>query len=76
MCMEMRMEDATNEAEAELVRVVNTIKKTADAEVGVSIDEEVEQAFEEFLDTTDTEQRLDDYAANELEALEELEQEF
>lgn len=70
------MEDATNEAEAELVRVVNTIKKTADAEVGVSIDEEVEQAFEEFLDTTDTEQRLDDYAANELEALEELEQEF
>lgn len=76
MCMEMRMEYATNEAEARLVRTLNTIKKTACDEVGVSIDEEVEQAFEEFLDGTDKEQRLDDYAANELEALEELEQEF
>jgi hypothetical protein len=76
MCMTMRMEDATNEAEARLVRVLNTIKQAADVEVGVSIDEEVEQAFEEFLDTTDTEQQLDDYAADELEALEELEQEF
>lgn len=73
LCMKMRMEDATNEAEAQLVRALNPIKQAA-VVAGVPMDEEVDEAFEEFLDGTDTERQLDDYAADELEALEELEQ--
>lgn len=75
----LRLKGCANAAEAEMLRMYDACVE-ASAKMGKADtnddDDEVDKAFEEFLDGTDKEQRLDDYAADELEALEELEQDF
>lgn len=73
MFLHVRVKDTPSVAEAEMLKMFQNMT-LCEASVGSAMDEEVDEAFDEFLDRTDHEQELDDYAADELEALEQLEQ--
>jgi hypothetical protein len=66
----LRLKGCTNEAEAEMLRMydacVEASAKMDNADTSDD-DDEVDKAFGEFLDGTDKEAILDDYAAQELD---------
>lgn len=70
--LQLNMKDEVNDAEAEMLELFRQMSNT---HIVKGEDEtEVDEAFGEFLDGTDKDLKLDDYAAEELDALEELEE--
>lgn len=65
----MRLRGATTKAEAEMLRMYETCVKAVSVDMGMGLtdDDEVDKAFGEFLDGTDKEAILDDYAAQQLD---------
>lgn len=70
--LQLNMKDEVNDTEAEMLELFRQMSNT---DIVKGEDEtEVDEAFGEFLDGTDKDMKLDDYAAEELDALEELEE--